>query len=306
MLLEFLHRYIGPGLDKVRVLQVVAQNDMAHGQCHRAVGSRMYRHPLVGEAGRVRQPYIEGDDLHVVVDAALGHALRQRVVEVGSFEDIGAEVEHVLGVGEVRGFDVRAPGGLHADFLRRFADRGVVHHSGRTQRVHEAVDHAAGAVATVLEHDGVRIFLERGVELAGQFGQRLVPGDSLPLAFASRADALQRIQDAIRVIAVPHAGVALGAQTAAGGDVLRVAFQLDHAIVLDVGDGAVLNVADVTVDRDGLAFGARDVAEILAAQIVFHGVEQTGRGGGGRTSGGADLEEGAACDFWHFHVLYLL
>ena len=279
---------------------------MAHRQRHGAVGGRMHRNPFVGEACRVRQTHIEGDDLHVVVDAAFRHALRERVVEVGSFKDVGAEVEHVLGIGEVRRFDVRAPGGLHADLLRRFTDRRVVQHRGRAQRIHETVDHAAGAVATVLEHDGVRVFLQCGVELARQFGQRLVPGDALPLAFAAGADAFQRIQNAIRVVAVPHAGVALGAQAAAGGDMLRVAFELDHAVILEIGNRAVLDVADVAVDRDGLAFDAGDCTEILAAQLGFHGVEQAGRGGRGSAGGGADLEKGATRDFWHFHVLYLL
>ena len=133
--------------------------------------------------------------------------------------------------------------------------------------LHEAADGAAGAVAPVLQHDGVGVFLQRRIDLLRDLGQRLVPGDALPLALTAGADPLQRIEDAVGVVGVPHARIALGAKPSARRDVLRVALELDDAAVLHVGDGAVLDVADVAGEGDRLALALGDRAEVLARPV---------------------------------------
>ena len=99
---QFSNRHVGPVGDEVGVLQILAQDDMAYGQGDCAVGGGEDRNPFVGEARGIRQADVERHDLHLIVDAAFGHPLRKRVVEVGCFQDVGAEIQYVLGVGKVR------------------------------------------------------------------------------------------------------------------------------------------------------------------------------------------------------------
>ena len=58
--------------------------------------------------------------------------------------------------------------------------------------------------------------------------------------------ARRRVQ-MVRSMAVPHARIALGAQASARGNMFRIALQLDHPVIFQVGNGAILNVADMTM-----------------------------------------------------------
>ena len=73
--LQLSHRDIGPVGDEVGVLQVFAQDDMAHRQSDRAIGSGEHWNPLVREACRVGQAHVKRDDLHLVLNNTLGDAL---------------------------------------------------------------------------------------------------------------------------------------------------------------------------------------------------------------------------------------
>ena len=223
-------------------------------------------------------------------------------MKVGRLQNVGAKVEHVLGIGKVWRLDVRAPGGFHANFFGRFTHRSVVHHGSRSQGFHEATVRAARAVAAVLQHDGVGVFLDGGIEFLGQLGQGFVPGDALPLAFAACADPLERVQDAVRVVAVPHAGVALGAQATASGDVLGVAFELDHAVVFQEGNGTVLNVAHMAIGGHSTADHRGDRVDVLAAKVILHCVQQLRCSGSGGPGSCAYLQKGAAFQARYFHV----
>ena len=300
--LQLSHRDIGPVGDEVGVVQVFTQDDMTHRQGDCSVGAREDWNPLVREACRVGQAHVKRDDLHLVFNNTLGDALRQRVVKVGRLQNVGAKVEHVLGIGKVWRLDVRAPCGFHAHFFGRFTHRSVVDHGCRSQGFHESTVRTARAVTPVLQHDGVGVFLDGRVELLGQLGQGFVPGDALPLALAACTHTLKRVQDAIRVVAVPHAGVALGAQATASGDVLGVAFELDHAVIFQKGNGAVLNVAHMAIGRDCTAYNRRDRVDVLAAQVVFHCVQQLRSSGSCGACSCAHLQKGAAFQARYFHL----
>src|ERR1043165_6975923 len=64
------------------------------------------------------------------------------------------------------------------------------------------------------------------VELAGQFGDCLIPGDLFELAVAFRARALERMPDAIRVIRDFDGRLPARAELALADRVLRISFEL--------------------------------------------------------------------------------
>ncbi len=72
------------------------------------------------------------------------------------------------------------------------------------------------------------------VELISHFLDRLVVWDLLPCALALLAHALERVVDAGGVVDMQKRTGAAAAQTAMVG-VIRIAFDLDHVAILDVG-----------------------------------------------------------------------
>ena len=139
----------------------------------------------------------------------------------------------------------------------------------------------------------------RRIDLGCNFGQCLVPGDALPLALAARTDPFQRVQDAIRIVGIPHAGVALGTKASAGGDMLRIAFQLHDTPILDIGDCAVLDVTDVACQRNGLAFLHGHRPDVFAGQFIFHRIQHFWDSYCGGRGTRAELKECSAIHFKH-------
>ena len=95
----------------------------------------------------------------------------------------------------------------------------------------------AGA-ADVVHHFVMAVFVERRADLRGDRVQRLVPGRALPLAAAALADALQRVEDALRIANLIDCRGPLGAEVAATARVFRIALKLLnlHRLAVDVGE----------------------------------------------------------------------
>ncbi len=89
-----------------------------------------------------------------------------------------------------------------------------------------------------------------GAHLGADFLQRFVPGDALPFAFAPFADALERVEDALRIVNLVVGGRAFGAVAAAAAGMGGVALKfLDlQAGLVHVGEQAAGAFA---VEADG-------------------------------------------------------
>ena len=74
--------------------------------------------------------------------------------------------------------------------------------------------------------DAVLALQAAGAHFRADLGHRLVPGDALPLARAPRPDALQRVEDALRVVGLVDGRRPLGAVAAAAAGMHRVALEL--------------------------------------------------------------------------------
>ena len=138
-------------------------------------------------------------------------------------------------------------------------------------------------------HQLARAVLDENIDhLVGDLGGDLIPGDALPLAFASLADPLQRIAQAVALI---HRrgmnGALLAATRVCVGNIgvdLRILRQLlfaQHDAVLDIDiEGAVADAVDAVRCLADLVPGKLAAVEIFPvaigiffAQGVFDGLE---------------------------------
>ncbi len=128
-----------------------------------------------------------------------------RMVRAGPVE---AAPEHVAGA--------RAAG----------ADIGVAVVAVDAPGLDAAVGVAVLAGPADVVHDAVAPLEAAGPHLRGDLGEGFFPGDTLPLALAAGADALERVEDAFRVVDLIVGGRPLGAVAPAAARVLRVALEL--------------------------------------------------------------------------------
>src|SRR5205085_5477767 len=131
------------------------------------------------------------------------------------------------GVGVIRRRAVGALPQRVADAGRRRADVRVRVVAVNAPGLQHALDVAVVAgPAHVVHHFIAAAFDERLANLSRERVEHFVPGGALPLAFAARADAFQREEDAFGVVDLVDSGRPLGAVTPARRRVLRVAFEL--------------------------------------------------------------------------------
>ena len=120
----------------------------------------------------------------------------------------------------------------------RRADRRL--ELGRTERREQprphdpALHHAFGAREVVRQHRFGTVALDRGAKPCCGGLDRLVPADALETALALRADAAQRVSDAVGVVQRVEVAVDLGAQCTVREGVRAITAQTDGAPVLDL------------------------------------------------------------------------
>src|SRR4029079_9544021 len=114
-----------------------------------------------------------------------------------------------------------------AEPRRRRADVGVAVMAVDAPRLQHAVRVAVFAGTADVIHDFVPpVFDDRRADPRRDLVQRLVPGHLQPPPAAAFAVALQRIQDAIRILQLVAGDYALGTGAAAAAGMDRVAFNL--------------------------------------------------------------------------------
>src|SRR3954453_11248009 len=84
--------------------------------------------------------------------------------------------------------------------------------------------------ANVIDDFVAAILFERFANSASDRFQRFLPADAFPLARATLADALKRMQDAVGVIDLIDRGRPFGTQSAAACRVKRVALELANLV----------------------------------------------------------------------------
>ncbi len=117
VILELGHGDIGPVRDELLIGQPFIENHMRHGERHCGIGARIRREPLIGPSRGVGHAHVKGDDFGFVTHHAIHAALRVGIHEIGRLQNVRSEIEDVLGVGPITGFDIRSPGGLQTDLL---------------------------------------------------------------------------------------------------------------------------------------------------------------------------------------------
>ena len=100
---------------------------------------------------------------------------------------------------------------------------GPVHAPRGKDPLHQAV---VTGPADVVHDLVVAAFLERPPDAPADVGQGLRPRDAGPAALAAPADALQGIEDPVRIVDLVQRRGTLGAVTPAAAGVRRVAFEL--------------------------------------------------------------------------------
>ena len=134
---------------------------------------------------------------------------------------------------------------------RRGADVRVAVVAVHAPRLQHAIGVAVLAGPPDVVHQLVApSFLDRLADAPADVGERLVPRDALPLAFAALAGAPQRIEDAIRILELVRSDDPLRAGAPAAARMHRVAFDLAdvHLLLVDVGEDAARRLA---VEADG-------------------------------------------------------
>src|SRR5262249_51526225 len=156
------------------------------------------------------------------------------------------------GVGVIRRRPIQAaPEGVAGAGGRR-ADVGVRVVPVDSPGMHDAlvVDELVARPADVV-HDLVAApFDERLPDAGGDVVQRLVPADALPLAAATRPDALERMADALRILDLVQRGRPFRTVAASAAGVLRVPLELldRQAVLVHVGEEPAGRLA-VEADR---------------------------------------------------------
>ena len=118
---------------------------------------------------------------------------------------------------------------------------------GRSEHIEEATPcPVVGTQGTGRSGDCLcaRLLLDL-VELGGDLGQGLIPGDALPLVLALFACALHRVVDARRIIHERVGLVATSAQATSVGGMIRIAFGVDELTVLAVSQNTAVLMAEI-------------------------------------------------------------
>ena len=153
-------------------------------------------------------------------------------------------------------------------------------------------------VATVVEDKllGGAVFAERA-ELVREFVVGFVPGDTLPLAFATFADAAEWVEDALGIVSVGNHALGLRADIAFGVRVERVAFDFFDDAVLDPADDAAVVGAGEADGGSGFGLGVVESSG-WGDRLGVLGRDFEWREGSGEKSG-AELEEMATREIRH-------
>ena len=258
-----LFEAVAPLVHEVEVIQALVDDGAQHGQRQRRVGAGAQGQPQVGLGGRLGIAGVDDDDLQA--------GLLQVGVAVHAAQRGGARV-HAPKYQALRGAQVGLEGrpAGHAGFRHERGDpaqQRVVEAVRRAELVEEA---AASPVV------GARRAARRGhglgaafgldlVELVGHFLNSLVVRDLLPLALALFAHALERMVDAGGMVDMQQRARAAAAQAALAG-VIRIAFDLDHIAILNVGEHAAVSMAEIAERLDH-----RD-AVLMDIDLGRHGV----------------------------------
>ena len=202
---------VGLFLDEGLVDQAICHDDLADAQPERRIAALFDRDVVIGGDGCGVVVGRDGDDFGAVV-AGFGQEVIHRRHGVGP---VRAGQEDQLGVEQV----VRAVTQvLLADNVegafQEVADQDVQVRCGAAQHGGEAVragpaDRAQVRVRRVQHEAVATLFFERVDDGTGDFGQRLVPGDTLPAPGAALAHAPQRVFDALVAVQVGVKGAAL-------------------------------------------------------------------------------------------------
>ncbi len=211
-------------VDIVAVEPAFADQDVHDAEGQRPVGPRQRRNVLVAALGRQRAVRIDGDQARA---APLGLLRPAPQVQVGGHriaapeDDLAAVLELLHVHADAGAQRVAQPegAGLGAD--------GAVEAAG-AEPVEEALRHRLALHQThrsgvAVRNDGLRIARRDGAQPHRDLVDRPVPGHRLEAAGALAADAPQRRQHAVGVVAAFQVAADLGAQRAAGGRMVRVA-----------------------------------------------------------------------------------
>ena len=240
---------VDPALDELGVPLLGLDQQTSDREQQERLGAGPGRQPVVGLGAGVRQARVARDDLGAV-GLGFDDALGVRVEVVARLEVRGDQEDH-LGVGEVGAGPIVAHPALVADAGVAGADVGVAVVAVDAPRLEDTVGVALFArTADVVHHAVLAAFDERGADLLPDLGERLVPGDALPLARAPLADATQGEHDPLGVVDLVDRGRTLGAVAAPAARVMRVALDLADlaGLLVVVGDEAT---AGFTVEAGG-------------------------------------------------------
>ena len=239
-----LVKALAPLVDEVHVINELVHDDVDHGHGQGRVGTRTQRQPEIRVRGGLGVTRVDDDELQAICALQIGVAVH---AGHGRRTGIEAPQDDALGRAEV-GLE-RGPavdGGLDHEG-RDPAQQGVVEAVGRSEQVEEAAPRPViGTQGTGGGGDCLctGLFLDL-VDLGGNLGQGLIPGDALPLVLALLARALHRVVDARRIVHERVGLVTASAQATGVGGMVRIAFGVDELAVLDVSQNAAVLMAEI-------------------------------------------------------------
>ena len=179
--------------------------------------------------GRQRTVRIDRDQLRAVALGLLRAApqVQVRGDRVRAPEHDQLRILELLDVGAV----ARAERCIQRLAARGRADRAV--EEARAELVEEALRHRlalhhAHRAGVAVRHDALRIDARDRLQACRDFVERRVPADALEATLALAADALQRMQQPVRVVGALEVAADLGAERARGRRMRRIARDLDR------------------------------------------------------------------------------
>ena len=221
--------------------ELVAEQHVQHREREKAVGARLHRYPVGGELGGGVVLGRDAPDARAVV------ARLSQVVGIGNARHRGVDAPQHDGLGVEPGVERMADGGDAVG--QRGAGEHVADGAGRIQPLRaeqRTQPQRPGAAAlredagAAVEHQRTEAVLLQGVDdVPGDVGQRFVPGDTLPLAFAARAGALHRMQQAVGLDHLFRMHDALVAAARIGVGNLRIDLRIGGGLLL-AGDLSIL------------------------------------------------------------------
>ncbi len=202
--------------------------------------------------------------------------------------EMRADEQDDLGVGVVGARPVEFVPQCVAEAGARRADGGVRVMAIDAPRLQHPVGVAfVPGAADMVDHPVPRAGIERITDFCRDFVQRLLPRDTLPLARAALALALQRVQDALGIVNLVDGRWSLGAVAPAAGGMCRVAFELAHSpgLLVDVSKhpagrlaveagGWHQRVATLDPLRPGIGVELEMVVPLLRVGIVAQGARR--------------------------------